>query len=99
MTSKDFAKYDAQHIKQDWQERGFSFGIWDDPLGQIWADFTHDVDELFMLQHGKVELIIAGKTIKPKIGEEILLPANAVHTVKNISTSDSRWYYGYQQNR
>lgn len=89
---------DKNQVKQDWQQRGFSFGIWDDPPGEVWADFTHDVDELFILESGQVELIIAGKVIQTKIGEEMLIPAHALHIVKNIGTTDSRWYYGYQQN-
>jgi hypothetical protein len=34
------------HIKHDWAVRGFSYTEWNDPPGQVWADFVHDVDEL-----------------------------------------------------
>ena len=44
---------DEQQIKKDWQQRHFSFGIKEDPPGQIWKDFVHDVDELYMLVDGE----------------------------------------------
>ena len=88
---------DIQKIKQDWEQRGFSFGIWLDPPRQVWSDFTHDSDELFMLIDGKMELIIGSKKFLPYIGDEILIPANVIHTVKNIGDTESRWAYGYKQ--
>jgi len=35
--------------RKDWNGRGFSFGIFRDPPGQIWADFVHRTDELLIL--------------------------------------------------
>ena len=86
---------DEQHIKQDWQARNFSFGIWDDPPGQVWKDFIHDADELFMVVEGDIELFMAGNTLHPAVGDEIVIPAHTLHTVKNIGQTISRWYYGY----
>jgi cupin 2 domain-containing protein len=87
----------TQTIKNDWQQRGFSFGIWEDLPGQIWRDFVHDEDELFMVLEGEVNLTVNGKEIIPQIGEEIFIPAGAVHTVKTSSASSSRWCYGYRK--
>ena len=44
-----------EEIRQDWQERGFSFGVFRDPPGRVWADFTHqtDVAEVFLSQGGQ----------------------------------------------
>ena len=86
-----------QQIKKEWGQKNFSFGIWIDPPGQVWSDFTHDTDELFMLIEGNVELTVGNKKFLPTIGDEILIPANALHTVKNIGNSESRWAYGYKQ--
>lgn len=83
-------------VKTDWERRGFSFGIWIDPPGQIWEDYRHGVDELLMLAEGEIELSFLGKTFCPKIGEEILIPAGADHTVRNIGKTTNRWYYGYK---
>lgn len=85
-------------IKQNWANRGFSFGIWDDPAGQVWEDFVHTVDELFMLVEGQVELIVCGRRLIPLIGEEVLIPAGTSHTVHTLDERASRWFYGYKVN-
>jgi cupin 2 domain-containing protein len=87
---------DQRKIKSEWEKRGFSFGIWIDPPGQIWEDYVHSVDELLMLAEGKIELSFLGKTFCPKIGEEVLIPAGATHTVRNNGKTTNRWYYGYK---
>ena len=35
-----------EKIRQDWNSRGYSFGIFSDQPGQVWADFVHRTDEL-----------------------------------------------------
>ena len=55
----------------------------------------HDTDELFMVLEGKVELEMQGRKFCPAIGEEILIPANVRHSVRNLWKSSSRWLYGY----
>ena len=30
-----------EQIKKNWESRGYSFGIFKDPPGQVWADFVH----------------------------------------------------------
>lgn len=35
-------------IQQDWNNRGYSFGVFRDPPGQVWQDYVHNSDELFM---------------------------------------------------
>ncbi len=84
-------------VKEDWESRGFSCDIWTDRPGQVWKDFVHDVDELVMLIEGEIEISFQGKTIRPKIGEEIFIPAGVYHTVKNIGNTINRWYYGYKR--
>ena len=76
--------------------RGFSFGVFVDPPGRIWPDFTHQTDELVMLTKGEFELTFNGETLKPKIGEEVLIPARAVHTVENTGGITNEWLYGYK---
>ena len=88
-----------EEIREDWNERGFSFGIFRDPLGQVWADFVHRTDELLVLAQGEIELEIDGKTQRPPIGEEVFIPANAIHTVRNVGNTNNVWYYGYRSQR
>ena len=83
-------------IKQDWNSRGYSFGVFRDPPGQVWADFVHKTDELVVLIEGEIEVEIEGKAERPKIGEEVFIPANAVHTVRNVGQPNNVWYYGYK---
>ena len=83
-------------IQKSWASRGFSFGVWTDPPGQTWENYVHPTDELFMVLEGDVELEMQGKKFKPKVGEEILIPANEVHCVRTSAKSGSRWLYGYR---
>ena len=80
-------------IKQNWNSRGYSFGVFRDPPGQVWADFVHRTDELVVLAEGEIEVEIEGKSQRPQIGEEVFIPANAVHTVRNVGLTNSVWYY------
>ena len=63
---------DSDQIKQDWNSRGYSFGVFRDPPGQVWADFVHQTDELVVSAEGEIEVEIEGKLHKPKIGEKCL---------------------------
>jgi quercetin dioxygenase-like cupin family protein len=87
---------DQEKIKKDWDSRGFSFGVFKDPPGKIWADFVHKTDELVVLEEGEIEIEIEGKSQQPQIGEEVFIPANAIHTVRNIGQTNNAWYYGYK---
>jgi mannose-6-phosphate isomerase-like protein (cupin superfamily) len=90
---------DLSRVKQNWESRGFSCDLWVDPPGQVWADFVHATDELVMLIEGAVELSFAGKTLRPAVGEEVLIPAGVSHTVTNVGKTTNRWYYGYRRAR
>ena len=86
-----------EQIKKDWDSRGYSFGIFKDPPGKIWADFVHKTDELVVLEDGEIEIEIEGKSQQSQIGDEVFIPANAVHTVRNIGKTNNVWYYGYKR--
>lgn len=95
----DGATMDATELQRDWAERGFSCGLWTDLPGQEWKDFVHDTDELLMRRAGDIEIMFQGNTVRPKLGEEVYIPAGAMHTVRNVGSTHSRWYYGYRQKR
>ena len=84
-----------EQIKKEWYSRGFSFGVFKDPPGKVWADFVHMTDELVVLAEGEIEIEIEGNSQQPAIGDEVLIPANAIHTVRNIGQTNNVWYYGY----
>ena len=87
---------EPSHIQQAWDKRGFSCTVWTDPPGQVWADFVHETDELVTLVEGEIELSFQGQTLRPRIGEEVFIPAGARHTVRNMGATSNRWCFGYR---
>ena len=86
-----------EQIKKDWDSRGYSFGIFKDHPGQVWANFVHKTDELVVLADGEIEIEIEGESQQPPIGEEVFIPAKAIHTVQNVGKTNNVWYYGYKR--
>ena len=85
-----------QNVSKDWAARGFSCDLWVDPPGQRWEDFVHATDELVLVVEGELEFDINGVVRHPKIGEELFIPAGALHSVRNIGSQTARWLYGYR---
>ena len=83
-----------EQIKKDWNLRGYSFGIFKDPPGQIWANFVHKTDELVLLAEGEIEIEIEGKSQQPQIDKEAFIPAKAMHTVRNVGGKNNVCCYG-----
>ncbi len=86
------------NIEHQWRTRGFSCGVWADPPGQNWVDYVHETDELLMVLEGELELTMNGQKLRPKVGEEVLIPARTKHSVKNVGKTQNRWFYGYKKN-
>ena len=86
-----------EKIKKDWDSRGYSFGVFKDPPAKVWADFVHRTDELVVLAEGGIEIQIEGISQQPQIGDEFFIPAKAVHTVRNIGSTNNVWYYRYKR--
>ncbi len=86
---------DQTEIARRWRERGFSCGLWVDPPGQAWEDYVHAVDELVLVVEGDVEYEVDGVVHRPGVGQELLIPAHARHSVRNRGPGESRWLYGY----
>ena len=74
------AELDREKIAANWVARGFSYDLWKDPHDLRWEEFRHARDELVMVLEGKVEFEIAGKVHHPKVSEELLIPADAIHS-------------------
>lgn len=87
---------DRGAVATAWAERGFTCGLWVDPPGQVWEGFVHDVDELFLLVDGELLLELGERVLRPRPGEEIVIPAGARHTVRNVGERNARWLYGYR---
>ena len=88
---------DPREVCRRWRARGFSCDTWSDPPGRLWRDYVHDCDELLMLLEGEMRLVVDGEERRPRPGEEVFIPAGAVHTVHNCGTTRNRWLYGYRR--
>ena len=90
---------DRKQVSSDWKERGFSCEIWADSPGQVWEDYAHAVDEVVILVDGRIEIEMDGQTLTPELGQEVFIPANTLHTVRNIGDTTAHWLYGYQMHQ
>jgi quercetin dioxygenase-like cupin family protein len=90
------AEPDRDKIAAQWAERGFSCELWTDPPGQRWEDFQHATDELVTVLEGQMEFEVAGQVRHPQVGEQLLIPAGAVHSARNVGQTTARWLYGYK---
>ena len=86
----------AKVVEAEWGTRGFTCELWVDRPGKEWKDFVHNVDELLMAVEGEIELDMNGKTLRPQLGEEILIPAGVSHSVRNTGKTTARWLFGYK---
>ncbi len=62
----------------------------------MWEDYVHQTDELVMVLEGELELEMQGRVFRPKVGEEVLIPAKVTHSVRNVGGTTARWLYGYK---
>lgn len=91
------ATVNQQDVAAEWLARGFSCDLWVDPPGQVWEDYRHATDELVMPVAGRLELEFDGRCLRPAVGEEVLIPAGVLHTVRNIGGTTAQWLYGYRR--
>jgi len=86
---------DQAAVARDWSARGFSCQLWVDPPGQAWNDFVHGTRELVTVLEGQLEFSVGGATLVLEPGDELSIPRDALHSVKNIHSRTSRWLFGY----
>jgi ethanolamine utilization protein EutQ (cupin superfamily) len=86
---------DGLAVAADWQGRGYSCGLMTDPQGQEWLAFVHACNELVTVVEGRLEIIIEGERVVAEPGDEVFIPRDAMHSVRNIGLGTTRWLYGY----
>lgn len=74
-------------------QSGSTYGLWIDHTGQRWSHSPHPSDEWLVVLAGEVELEMEGKHFHPKIGEEIFIPAQVAHTIRNLGRKSGRWLF------
>lgn len=84
-------RYDNRNQKN----RGYSCDRFTDPPGREWNGFVHRADELVTVADGILQMTVADVTVIVHPGDEVFIPAGAVHSVKNIHDGTSNWLYGY----
>lgn len=80
-------------VRTDYPE--FSFDVFRDPPGQVWADFVHDRDEFVVVADGQIEIAVGAERMICTPGHLVLIPAGTPHTLRTAPESGSVWYYGY----
>ena len=86
---------DLLAVQEDWRQRGYSYHEFRDPPGRVWRDFVHATNELVTVAEGKLEVEIDGAPFIAEPGDEVFIPKDAVHTVRNIGETETVWIFGY----
>jgi quercetin dioxygenase-like cupin family protein len=66
-----------------------------DPPGREWNDFVHSTNELVTVVEGTLRMTIDGEELIAEPGDEVFIPKDAYHSVKNIHHATTKWLYGY----
>lgn len=74
---------------------GFTFGVFVDPPGQVWANFVHDTDEFVVVAEGAIDIAVGSEEMRCGPGDLVLIPTGADHSLRTTRDAGSRWYYSY----
>ncbi len=86
---------DRGEVARDWAARGYSCGLFTDPPGREWNDFVHGCNELVVVLEGALEVSVADETSIVGPGDEVFIPRDTPHSVRNVHHATTRWLYGY----
>lgn len=92
-------RLDKDQIAARWAAAGYSCELWVDLPGAVWTDFVHDTDEMLHLLDGDLAVELQGRVLRLAPGDEILIPAQARHTLRNLGHGRARWLYGHRRAR
>ena len=80
-------------VEADFQ--GFTFSVFHDAPGQVWADFTHETDAFVVIVEGDVVIEVAGETVLCGPGDLVRIPAEVTHTLRTSRAGGSTYFQGY----
>jgi quercetin dioxygenase-like cupin family protein len=86
---------DRDAVARDWDGRGYSCLPFTDPPGREWLDFVHATNELVTVLEGRLEMTVGDEVMTAEAGDEVFIPRNVPHSVKNVHTATTHWLYGY----
>jgi mannose-6-phosphate isomerase-like protein (cupin superfamily) len=87
-------KVKTKEVLKNWKKRGLSCYTWVNTPAQRWEDLVHTTDEVVMVLEGKMEFEVEGEIFHLNIGEELFIPAHAIHSARNIGDVTARCLYG-----
>jgi quercetin dioxygenase-like cupin family protein len=82
-------------VARDWAARGYSCEPFTDPPGQEWNDFVHRSNELVTVLAGRLWMRVGESECEVGPGDEVFIPRNTRHSVKNIDRGTTHWLFGY----
>ncbi len=82
-------------VADEWEARGFSFGVFRDPPGQEWNDFVHANDEYVVVASGTLTIRVGSEVADCAEGDMVWIPRGVPHSLKTTSAGGSVWLYGY----
>lgn len=86
---------DFDTVEADWRAEGFSFGVFRDPPGQQWNDFTHASDEYVLVAEGRLRIEVGVESAVCGPGDLVRIPRRVSHSLETLSANGSVWLYGY----
>ncbi len=89
------APVDFSAIEANWKREGFSFGVFRDPPGQEWNNFSHQSDEYVLVAEGQLRIAVGSETSFCEAGDLVRIPRQVSHSLKTLSADGSVWLYGY----
>ena len=86
---------DPGAVRSDWLAKGYSFHQFVDPPGQEWKGFVHATNEYLTVAEGRLEVDIGSETVIATPGDLLFVPSGVTHSIKNIHSTETRWFFGY----
>jgi quercetin dioxygenase-like cupin family protein len=86
---------DFSGVETQWRLEGFSFGVFHDPPGQEWNNFTHQSDEYVLVAEGRLKIDVGNEKMICAPGDLVRIPRQVRHSLKTVSANGSVWLYGY----
>ena len=86
---------DKGAVADSWQARGYDCHDFTDPPGREWNGFVHATNELVTVVEGALEVTVGEEVCRAGPGDEVYIPRDVVHSVKNVHSGTTRWLFGY----
>lgn len=86
---------DKSRVETDWNARGYTCDWMMDSTGREWRDCRHQSNAVLAVVDGTLEVIVNGVKSVLQPGDEMTVPKGALHHLKNVDPTTSRWLYGF----